>query len=129
VEHFQLTAEGPAADEERKALDGLHSWLAARGYARLTSREEIDAATGWSGHGAPFLEVWRRTMDPAAPKSEFVVTVVEAGHPKVLFIKLTAERYGEETDHARQMPMVEEERGEFYKGFDAFPWLKRQDFR
>lgn len=129
VQHFELVAEGPIESDREKALEALHAWLSANGYARLTSPADINAATAWSGHDTPFEEVWRRTIDPAVPKSGFVVTVMEPGEPKVLFIELSAERWGEEADHARQIPMVEKERGEFYKVFDAFPWLKRQDFR
>ena len=129
VEHFELMAEGPSEDDRGKALAALHAWLPAHGYMLLSSPADIDAATAWSGHGTPFGEVWRKTIDPGAPKSEFVVTVVEAGSPKVLIIQLSAERWGDDSDHARQIPMVESERGEFYKVFDGFPWLKKTDIR
>lgn len=125
VQHSQLMAEVPSDGEEQKALVALHTWLPAHGYTQLTSQADIDAATTWSGHGKPYNEIWRKAIDPAAPKSEFVISVMEDGKPKVLMINLTAERSGEEADHQRQIPMVQKESEEFYKTFDAFPWFKR----
>ena len=129
VEHFQLMAEGPPQDDRGKALAALHAWLPSHGYSLLTSPADIDAATTWRGRGGSYEEVWRKTIDPSVPKSEFVVSVSETGSPKVLIIELAAERWGTDADHARQIPMEETERGEFYKVFDGFPWLKKTDIR
>jgi hypothetical protein len=55
----------------------------------------------------------------------FVVTVEEAGRPPVLLVRLTSQRWGDETEHNRQIPIVEEQKRLFYMAFEQLPWLQK----
>ena len=127
VEHFQADADGVQQGDRDKALITLRSWLVGRGYKRLTSQTDIDAVTTWAARGAKYEEVWQGTLDPAEPKSMFVLRVIEDVRSKMLLICLTAQRSGDEDQLKQQSPVADKERDDFFKMLDTFPWLKQEE--